>query len=164
MEGLAFVPLAEDHLQEALAIYNYFVIQTTVSFDLEPLGLEQFRGSVINKNPRFQSFAIMEANNFQGYVLLTQHKSKPAYDITGEVTIYLNPEYVNKGVGSKAIEFIEGIARGAGFHSLVATICSENVRSTYLFEKYGYIQCAYFKEVGFKFDRRLDTVILQKIL
>ncbi|NHN31338.1 GNAT family N-acetyltransferase [Paenibacillus agricola] len=164
MEGLAFIQITEDRLQEILDVYNYFVLNTTVSFDLEPITLEQLKTSVMNKNPRFQSFAILEADELKGYVLVTQHKAKPAYDVTGEITIYLNPAYVNQGIGSKALHFIEDIARKAGFHSLVATICTENERSIYLFKKHGYSQCAYLKEVGYKFNRWLDIVVLQKIL
>ncbi|MCU6794707.1 MULTISPECIES: GNAT family N-acetyltransferase [Paenibacillus] len=164
MQELIFTPIAEEHLQEIMEIYNHFVANTTVSFHTELQTLDQMRAAVVHSNPRFRSFAILEDQLVKGYVLITQHKSKQAYDITGEVTIYLNPAFVGQGIGSKALYFIEEIARTERFHSLVATICSENVSSAGLFNKHGYTQAAYFKEVGIKFDRKLDIVVLQKML
>ncbi|SFL25805.1 phosphinothricin acetyltransferase [Paenibacillus sp. 1_12] len=164
MRQLLFTPIAEEHLREIMEIYNYFVANTTVSFNTELLTLDQMRAMVIHPNPRFRSFAILEDQLVKGYVLITQHKNKQAYDITGEVTIYLNPAFVGQGIGSKALHFIEDIARSEGFHSLVATICIENDSSMGLFNKHGYTQAAYFKEVGIKFDRKLDIAVLQKML
>jgi phosphinothricin acetyltransferase len=62
------------------------------------------------------------------------------------------------------LAFIEEVGREQGFHTLIATICMENSRSIRLFEKNGYEQCALFKEVGYKFRRRLDIGSFQKIM
>jgi L-amino acid N-acyltransferase YncA len=164
MSEVTFVNIAEQHLPEVLRIYNHFVLNTTVSFDMTPRTLDQIRASVINENRRYPSFVIIEEGLIKGYVLIAQHKVKQAYDATGEVTIYLNPEYVGRGLGGLALTFIEAKARTLDFHVLVATICAENDSSKYLFGKHGYSQCAHFKQVGYKFNRRLDIVSYQKIL
>ncbi|WP_017689002.1 GNAT family N-acetyltransferase [Paenibacillus sp. PAMC 26794] len=84
--------------------------------------------------------------------------------ICGEVTVYLKPDILGKGLGKQALRFIEKIAKEQGFHTLIATICMENTRSKSLFERNGYEQCALFKEIGYKFDRKLDIGSFQKIL
>jgi phosphinothricin acetyltransferase len=124
----------------------------------------QMKESVLNRNSRFKSFLVIENQEIVGYVLLTQYKNKQAYDICAEVTIYLKPDYLGHGIGSKALAFIEEVGREQGFHTLIATICMENSRSIRLFEKNGYEQCALFKEVGYKFRRRLDIGSFQKIM
>lgn len=164
MTILSFEEITQTHLEEVRDIYNYYVENTTISFHTEILDLDQIKDSVINKNNRFKSFVIKEENEIYGYVLITPFKSKQAYDSSGEVTIYLKPDCSGKGIGGESLEFIEGIAREQGFHTLIATICMENMRSKSLFEKNGYIQCALFKEVGYKFNRRLDIGSFQKIL
>jgi phosphinothricin acetyltransferase len=164
MEQPVFEEIKEEHLQEVADIYNYYVEHTTVSFHTEPLNLEEMREAVMKVSSLYFTYIIQHNGTMIGYVLLTQHKNKQAYDTCAEVTIYLKPGSVGHGVGSIALTFIEEKARERGFHVLVATICKENERSASLFEKHGYVQCAHFKEVGFKFDRWLDIVSYQKII
>ncbi|OAX50251.1 GNAT family N-acetyltransferase [Paenibacillus sp. AD87] len=160
----SFEEITEQDLTEVREIYNYYVSNTTISFHTEELTLEEIKASVMNINPRFKSFVIKEENEIQGYVLITQYKSKQAYDFSGEVTIYLKPDIVGKGIGATALRFIENVAREQGFYTLIATVCMENTRSKSMFEKHGYEQCAMFKGVGYKFDRRLDIGSFQKVL
>ncbi|MFC5472304.1 GNAT family N-acetyltransferase [Cohnella suwonensis] len=161
---ITFEEVAEYHLNEIREIYNYYVLNTTISFHTEELDIEHIKASVMNNNPRFKSYAILDENQINGYVLITSYKSKQAYDISGEVTIYLKPDCLGKGIGKQALTFIEGEARKQGFHTLIATICMENTRSKSLFERNGYVQCALFKEIGYKFDRKRDIGSFQKIL
>lgn len=151
-------------LNEIREIYNYYVLNTTISFHTKELDVDQFKASVINKDSRYKSYVIFEEDDIKGYVLISQYKSKQAYDICGEVTIYLKPNCLGLGLGRRALHFIEEVARKEGFHTLIATICMENTRSKSLFEKNGYEQCGLFKEIGYKFDRRLDIGSFQKIL
>ncbi|NUU58539.1 GNAT family N-acetyltransferase [Paenibacillus taichungensis] len=164
MSIYSFEEITEQDLTEVREIYNYYVSNTTISFHTEELTLEEIKASVINRDPRFKSFVIKEENEIKGYVLITQYKSKQAYDFSGEVTIYLKPDIVGKGIGGTALRFIENVAREQGFYTLIATVCMENTLSKSLFEKHGYEQCAMFKGVGYKFDRRLDIGSFQKVL
>ncbi len=164
MAELLFIEMTEDHLQSVLEIYNYFVIHTTVSFHTEPLLINEMREAVIFENPKYRAFVIEQEGMITGYILINQHKKKQAFDVSGEVTIYLKPEFTGKGIGGKALLFIEEFAREKGFHVLIATICAENKQSKLLFEKYGYHECAHYKEVGYKFGRRLDLISYQKMI
>lgn len=164
MTTVTFEEVTEQHLPEIRVIYNYYVMNTTISFHTEELDLDQIKSSVMNKDTRYKTYIILENNQMMGYVLITQYKSKQAYDICGEVTIYLKPDILGKGLGKQALSFIEKVAKEQGFHTLIATICMENTRSKSLFERNGYEQCALFKEIGYKFDRKLDIGSFQKIL
>ncbi|GMK39580.1 hypothetical protein PCCS19_26340 [Paenibacillus sp. CCS19] len=164
MSTITFEEITTEHIHAVKEIYNYYVLNSTISFHTEPLNSDQMKESVLNKNARFKSFLISDDQQLVGYVLLTQYKNKQAYDVSAEVTIYLEPNYLGRGIGSHALSFIEGIAKEQGFHTLIATICMENARSIKLFEKNGYTQCALFKEVGYKFERWLDIGSFQKVL
>ena len=164
MSNISYEEITLQHLHVIREIYNYYVVNTTISFHTEELDLDQIKAAVMSKNSRYKSYVIKSDNEINGYVLITQYKSKQAYDISGEVTIYLKPECLGQGLGRKALHFIEEVAKERGFHSLIATICMENTRSKILFEKNGYEQCALFREIGIKFNRRLDIGSFQKIL
>jgi L-amino acid N-acyltransferase YncA len=164
MNDYRFIKISEVHLPEVLAIYNYYVFNTTVTFHTHLLKIEEMGEIVFFDNPKYQTFVIFKNDDLCGYVLLTQYKKREAFDSTAEVTIYLKPDNTGAGIGSLALQYIEGFARKANFHSLIAIICGENHQSIRLFEKNGYLKCAHCKEVGRKFDRWLDIVDYQKML
>lgn len=162
---IGFIPVEEKHVEAIKNIYNYYVEHTTVTFHSELLDKEEMRGILFFKNPRFVSFAIIGNDGIvMGYIVIGYYKPRQAYDFTAEVTIYLHPDYTGRGIGNRAMEFIESKAREMKFHALLGVICSENQASINLFKKFGYWECAHFKEVGLKYNRLLDVVVYQKIL
>lgn len=104
---MKIIEIEEQHLQKVLAIYNYYVTHTTVSFHTIELSLDEMRHIVLNGNPRYKTYILEIAGLTIGYALLTQHKNKQAYDVTAEVTIYLDPDHVGKRAGTMAIRFLE---------------------------------------------------------
>lgn len=179
MSTIRFKPIEEQHLPEVLSIYNHYVEHTTVSFHTELLSLEQMRAQIMNVPAHYKSYVIIEEQDARdnsvvsntssapaiaGYILMTQHKNKQAYDVTAEVTIYLKPGQTGKGLGGKSLTFLEQAGVASGFHVLIATVCTENANSIALFERYGYEKCAHFREVGYKFGRHLDIASYQKII
>ncbi|MDN4619973.1 GNAT family N-acetyltransferase [Paenibacillus sp. PsM32] len=177
MSVVRFEPIEEQHLPEVLSIYNHYVEHTTVSFHTETLSLEQMRVQIMNVPTHYKSYVIIDepssdtesasslsSSGIAGYILMTQHKNKQAYDVTAEVTVYLKPGQTGRGLGGKSLSFLEQAGIDSGFHVLIATVCTENVNSIALFERYGYEKCAHFREVGYKFGRRLDIASYQKII
>ena len=55
------------------------------------------------------------------------------------------------------------LACGRGFHAMVAGIDATNTASLKLHAKFGFEQVAHFREVGWKFERWLDLVFLERI-
>jgi L-amino acid N-acyltransferase YncA len=156
--------LREEQLPGIMEIYNYYVLNTTATFHAHPLTIDEMKELVFFVSPKYKTFAIMNDHNLCGYVILTQHKKREAYDGTAEVTVYLKPDCIGKGLGSLAVKHIEEIAKQRNIHVLVATICGENDKSIKLFEKNGYFKCAHYKEVGKKFEQLLDVVAYQRII
>ncbi len=162
--GLSFEEIREEHLADVLDIYNYYVLNTTISFHTEPQTLPEMRNSVLNGDPRFKSYAILQDGSLEGYVLITRHKNKQAYDTSGEISVYLKPGSGGRGLGGQALRFIEERAAELKFHVLVATVCADNEPSRRLFTRHGYEQSALFKEIGHKFGQWLDIASYQKII
>jgi phosphinothricin acetyltransferase len=153
-----------EQLPDVMEIYNHYVLNTNVTFHAHRMGPEEMKTIVFFDNPKYQTFVILQESHVCGYVLLTQHKKREAYDGTAEVTVYLSPDSIGKGLGSLAVQHIETVAKDSGFHVLVATICGENEKSIRLFERNGFFKCAHYKEVGQKFGQLLDVVAYQKII
>lgn len=162
--NIVFEEMQEKYLSEVLSIYTHYVTNTTATFHAHALNESEMREIVFFDNPIYRTYIIKESDTVCGYIILTQHKKREAYDKTGEVTIYLKPDYIGQGIGSQAIQFIEVAAVKQNLHVLVATICGENSKSIHLFERNGYSKCAHYKEVGTKFGQYLDAVAYQKII
>ena len=156
--------LREEQLTNITEIYNHYVLHTTATFHDHPIAIEEMKELVFFDNPKYKTFVITDDNNICGYAILTQFKKREAYDGTAEVTVYLKPDYIRKGLGSLAVKYIEDIAKNSNIHVLVAIICGENHKSIKLFERNDYFKCAHYKEVGKKFGKLLDVVSYQKII
>ncbi len=159
-----FEPMKDDYLQEAATIYNHYIENTTVTFHTEPLTAEEMKPILYQDDDLYITFGIFEGSDFCGYAYMAPYKKRQAYRISSEVTLYLDPRYSGRGIGSMALKLLEDHAKKQGIHSFLAVICAENTASIKLFSKNGYEKCAHFKEVGIKFGRMLDVVVLQKML
>lgn len=164
MNNLRLEPITEHHLPQVTAIYNHYIQNTTATFHTHALTPDEMRSLVFFEQLPYQTHIIMDDDTICGYVLLTRHKPREAYNNTAEVTIYLHPDSVGHGIGHFALRYMEEKAMEHKLHVLVATICGENQQSIGLFEKNGYTRCAHYREVGQKFGKYLDVVAYQKIL
>ena len=164
MNQYQFKQLEENGLQDVANIYNHYVLNTSATFHAHLISPDEMRELVFFENPKYKTFTIIDNQSLLGYLIITQHKKREAYDATAEVTIYLKPDFTGRGIGSPTLRFAEDIAIKSGIHVLIATICGENAASIKLFEKNGFIKCAHYKEVGKKFGQWLDVVAYQKLL
>jgi phosphinothricin acetyltransferase len=164
MKQFQLEELREEQLPQVLKIYNHYILNSTATFHLHPMTITEMREVVFFDKPKYKTFVIIADQTLCGYVLIMQHKKREAYDATAEVSIYIKPEFTGQGLGSPAIQYIEGVAKKSGIHVLVATITGDNETSIRLFEKNGYFKCAHYKEVGMKFGKLLDVVAYQKII
>lgn len=161
---IEFREINENDLQEVLSIYTYYVENTTFSFHMHSLTAEEIRCLVFFDNPKYKAYVMLDREAICGYMILSQFGVREAYDETGQIAVYLKCGYTGKGIGTRAISFIEQVAVKNKFHVLIATICAENTGSIRLFESVGYEKCAHYKQAGYKFGRRLDVVAYQRIL
>ena len=162
--GVRFSEFESRDLPAALAVFNHYVRTSTAVYMDAPLSEEEFSPLVNFPDPRHGTFSIFREGRFAGYVTLKPFSPRSGYSFTAEISVFLDPALVGKGTGSAAIGFIEQKARERGFHVLLACVSGDNEASLRLFERTGYGKVGHFRDVGFKFGRRLDTIYCEKIL
>ncbi len=157
-----FSHITNNDLAAILAIYNDYILNSTATFHSEKLSENDLGEFLHVSHPKYPSFLIREDGGIIGYCFLTQYKKRQAYDRSAELSIYLKPEFTGKGIGTIALSRLEAVAKLAGIHVLVGTICGENYACIRLMEKSGYSKCAHLKNIGEKFGKILDVVVYQK--
>ena len=145
-------------------IFNYYIENTIVTFEEQAIdSAEMLRR--IEAHPSHLPWLVFEAEgDVVGYALLTSWNSRCSYRESLESTVYLDPEAVGKGIGSRLYSELLGFARKGGFHTIMGGISLPNPASQALHEKFGYKKVAEFKEVGFKFGKRIDVGYWQVML
>ena len=164
MENLIFQTAAENDLTAMLELYNFYIVNTTATFDHGKITPEEFRQRLFIGHEKYRIYIIRLRDETVGFCFLTQYRNKAAYDRTAEIGLYLNPEFTGKGIGDEAITFLEKIAVSNGIRVIIASISGENTASSKLFQKMGYEKCAHYKHVGEKFGRFVDVIDYEKIL
>ncbi|MBN1215011.1 MAG: N-acetyltransferase [Candidatus Lokiarchaeota archaeon] len=159
-----FRPIENKDLKFISEVYNYFILKSTATYHIKILTEKEIRDYFMLFDPLIDGFIVSLGKEDAGFCLIKPYnKKKGGYFRTYEITIYIKNQYQKKGIGKKAIEYLEIIAKIKNIHVIIAGICTENISSIRLFERCGYIKCGFFKEVGYKFDRILDNVYYQKI-
>lgn len=142
-------------------IYTHFINDTTVSFETEPLTLEQMTRRVEELSSRYPYFVYEEDGEVIGYCYVHDWKERAAYSGTMETTIYIRPGHHGKGIGKEMMDWLIRACRERGYRELIACITAENEESIAFHEHLGFTQVSRFRNVGRKFGRLLDVVDMQ---
>ena len=148
-----------------LEIINYYIINSTAIYDYNPRTLESQK--LILDDKIKNGFPIIVAKfdgKTVGFGLYSEFRFKEAYKHTVEHSIYVNPDYQGKNIGHLLLEHLITLAKNQKFHTMIGVIDSENTGSIAFHEKFGFEVAGVLKETGYKFDRWLNSVFMQKIL
>lgn len=144
-----------------LEIYNYYVINTVVTFDETPISLSVFKEKIALILKGYPFFVYEEHNEILGFAYGSKFRPKPAYNYTVESTVYVKNGAHGKQIGSKLYAQLIAGLKQQKFKSVLGVLTIPNPASVKLHEKFGFTQVALLKDVGFKFDTWLDVGIFQ---
>ncbi|WOD43635.1 GNAT family N-acetyltransferase [Hwangdonia lutea] len=143
--------------QALLDIYNYFVLNTIVTFDIEPLSIEAFTEKTKTINNTYPFLVFEENNVILGYTYGSKWRPKPAYNHTVESTVYVKHDAHGKKIGTELYTELLRLLKQENYHVVLGGLTLPNEASVQLHEKFGFKQVAHFKEVGLKFNQWLDV-------
>ena len=146
-------------------IYNYYIEETIVTFEYDTVSAKEIENR-INKiqSKRYPYFVYEEDGLVLGYAYLNNWRERAAYDITLETSIYLDHNFIARGLGSIMYEELITRARKKDIHSLIGSISLPNDASRKLHKKFNFELIGNFKESGVKFNKLIDVEFWQLIL
>ncbi len=91
-------------------------------------------------------------------------KSKTGYDATVEHSVYVSPEFIEKGIGRLILTSLIRSAKAQKLHVMIGYIDASNEESINFHKKFGFVECGHLKQVGYKFGKWLDVKLMQLTL
>jgi L-amino acid N-acyltransferase YncA len=173
--GQLSIRLATSHDAEAIrSIYNYEVLRTFATFDLVPRSLEDQQEWLAARSGAFAAIVVVESSDESGapagsgtvvgFGSLSPYKDRAAYRTSVEDSVYVHQDHQGRGIGKLIVTELLEIARVSGFHAVFARISAPGEASRRLHAACGFDVVGIEREVGRKFNRWLDVVIMQALL
>lgn len=145
-------------------IYNDYIINTTISFEVKPLTEDEMRNRIESVLAHGPFLVWEEDGEIAGYCYAHPWKERAAYHNTLETTVYLAPQYFRRGIGSQLMRELINQCRVDNIKVLIACITANNEASIKMHEALGFKQVSYFSQVGEKFGQWLDVIDMQLTL
>jgi phosphinothricin acetyltransferase len=155
----------EGDLGALLEIYNDIIASSTAIYIDSPTTLDERRAWWSGRVAAgFPVLVAEDQSGVIGYASFGEFRGRPGYRFTVEHSVYARADRRGAGVGSALMTALIERARDMGKHIMIAGVDAENAGSLRFHERHGFERVAHFKQVGFKFERWLDLVFLQRML
>ncbi len=163
---LSIRPATPADIPAITRIYDHAVRHGTASFELEPPDeAEMGKRMRALLDGGFPYLAAEADGELLGYAYAGYYRTRPAYRFTVEDSIYIAPQAQRQGVGRALLDALIVESESRGFRQMLAVIGdSAQVASIELHRVAGFRMVGTFENVGFKFGRWLDSVMMQRAL
>jgi L-amino acid N-acyltransferase YncA len=145
-------------------IYNYYILNTSVSFETDALSEQEMAARVFAPTLALPWMVIEDEGKVVGYAYGSIWKARQAYDKTVETTVYIDYEHTGKRLGITLYSELLARVTRLGYHVAIGGICVPNDGSIGLHQRLGYEKVGHYKEIGKKFGKWLDVQYYQIFL
>ena len=166
MSSVEIRPAREADLPAITAIYDREVRENTATFELTPPDLaEMTRRFHALQGGAFPYLTAALDGDVLGYAYASSYRPRPAYRFTVENSVYLQPAIHRRGIGMRLLQRLIAESEARGYRQMIAVIGdSANAGSIGVHTRTGFELIGTHPNVGFKFGRWLDTVMMQRPL
>jgi phosphinothricin acetyltransferase len=160
-------PCFQQDLEYVQLIYAHHVLTGTGTFEIEPPSLEEMTSRWSRIVERGWPFVVAcppsDLTRVMGFAYATQFRDRAAYSTTFEVSVYAAPTTLRQGAGALMLSDVLTTLKGDGAREVLAFIGdSANAASIGLHRKLGFRHVGTLENVGEKFGRPLDVVVMQR--
>lgn len=153
-------------LPQITAIYAHFVRTHAATFELDAPDEAEMTARWTKVCAASLPYIVAaDDDDILGYCYVTPYRPRPAYRFTLENSIYIAPGQQRRGIGGALLKQALDTCQQQGYREVIAIIGnSQNAASIALHRQAGFVHIGTLRNVGFKFDRWLDSVIMQRSL
>ncbi|MEQ1769918.1 MAG: N-acetyltransferase family protein [Devosia sp.] len=165
MSDLLIRPYTQADIAAVTRIYGHYVLETVITFETEEPDEAEMARRFAEIAAKGHPLMIGEVDgSVVGYAYASTYRVRAAYRFTCEDSIYLAPEAVGHGLGSRMLARLLEVSAEAGLKQMIAVITAERENSIRLHARHGFRMVGKYEAIGYKFDRWLDIVHMQRAL
>ena len=164
MKNWTIRPATCDDISAITRIYNHAVLTTVAAFDIREKTAVEQEDWFSHHGERHPVLVADTGGDIAGWAALSAWSDRSAYDDTAEVSLYIDEPYQRRGIGRALMAAIIQAGEESGLHSLISRIAEGNDVSVRLTEAMGFRHIGVMHEAGYKFGKRLDVYLLEKLL
>jgi len=162
--SLVIRPAQPDDCAAIAKIYDYYVVNTTITYEENPPTADQMAQRLTQIQSLGMPYLVAIVDErVVGYCYIGSFRTRAAYRYIGEHAIYLDPDYRKAGYGGPMMAALLSAAEKTGLRQLIAVIGGRDNHASLAFhEKFGFKKAGILEGSGYKFGRWIDTVLMQK--
>ncbi|MEM9656939.1 MAG: N-acetyltransferase family protein [Planctomycetota bacterium] len=154
----------EQDLGAINSIYNYYVGCSTTTYDNVLWTIDQRRRWWADRPAIHPVTVACRDRQVVGWGALNAFRGRPGYRWTVENSVYVDPKQLRRGVGANLMRDLIDRAGDLGLRTIVAVVDAEQSASVAIHRRFGFREIGRLEQVGYKFDRWLDALLLQLLL
>jgi L-amino acid N-acyltransferase len=155
----------ESDLEGIVGIYNEVIANSTAVFANAPVTLEERRGWWQARTAQgYPVLVVRDEHGVAAFGSFGDFRTWPGYRFTVEHTLHVRADARGRGIGTQLLRALIARAGALGKHVMIAGVDADNHASIRFHERLDFTRTGRLPEVGFKFDRWLDLVFLQRAL
>ncbi len=156
--------MQEVDASNVMSIYNYYTENDFAAYFEQPLPIQSF-GLFQEMSKNYPAFVACDKNQeVIGFAFLHAYHSAPTFQRTAEVTYFIHPQHVGKGLGKSMLNKLIAGAIKIGVDNIIASISSKNVGSLSFHKRNGFYECGRLPSIGKKFGQDFDVVYMQLVI
>ena len=143
--------------QEICDIYNFYVLNTSVTFEEQPVSLTAMQNRILELTDSLPWLVSVENETITGFAYAGRWSDRGAYRFTVESTVYVAPNQSSRGIGTQLYKDLLTELRTRSKHCVIAVIALPNPSSIAMHEKFGFQKVGHFQQIGRKFNKWVDV-------
>jgi L-amino acid N-acyltransferase YncA len=164
MGDLIIRPAAESDAPTIAAIYNHYVRTSTATFDTQERSIADQVAWLADHTGPYPALVAETSEGVVAWGALSAWGTRCAYRHTVEISVYVTPDEAGHGIGPALSQALIERARELRHHAVISQIVHENAPSLAMSRRLGFEHVGTLREVGRKFDRWLDVVLMELVL
>lgn len=150
-----------EHGHEVIDIFNHYVSNSFAAYGDRPVEYGHFNRFLEIAHGYPAVVVRAEAEKIVGFAFLHPFRSESTFQRVAEITYFIHPDHIGKGLGTMILEQFIGAAQSHGIETFLASISSRNEMSLQFHIKKGFVECGRFRRIGRKFGEDFDVVWMQ---
>jgi phosphinothricin acetyltransferase len=157
-------PATAGDLDAVNAIYNHYVACSTCTFQTVAATREERSAWFLSHDEAHPVTAAITGGEVVGWGALSVYNPRQAYGRTVENSVYVRHDQHRRGVGRALLADLLERARALGHHTVIAGVSADQEASLALHRAFGFVERGRLSQLGYKFDRWIDVVYLQRMV